>query len=1790
MGVAPTEHLLSQCALPNKLPIRDLNTTAGFFRVENLAVPDLSSPGQGVCQINVRFRHASIGDVTLALSAPNGKSYRLIEAAGSRPTAGTTWDITFVGCNQTPNPDEGNFIKPAWDSDQDWGTNRTYRGSYHPVTCLESINTGPANGMWTVSVVDVTGEGSGEIEAFEVVFCNPQGMTCSDCVLNAGRVTVDTLSYCGGDPMLSNIRIFPTITGTEPDPAKYSYRYVVTSAGRIIQIAPVPDLSGDAKGNYVIWGLSIANQDLGVLPGMIGRTIGYLRNELNPKKLRICGSIAQGFKIVEILSDPGTFHVVDTFICAAAPIEFGTKFITTPGIFVETLTSSRGCDSIVELRVKEFKAADPITDPGTLTCSNKPLSLAWTNNQYAKTPSYQWSTVDGSILSDARMHTVDIDLPGTYQLAMSLDQCRDTLTISVLDDGTLPELAISDVVMDCNANIGLLRPVSNATSYQWSGPFGYTASVKNIDVTEPGAYTLVATGTNCAVRKTIQVSADFDAPNDVTVEGGTIRCAMDTVMLSAGSSTPGVTYSWTGPNGFTSQDPNPWVSEVGFYTVRVTSPSGGCTEQRQTEVVSIFSEPVINITGATLDCDGLTKRIITSVNDPLASFQWTGPSGYTSTAKSPTVNTPGVYQVVVTDSRQCTYLQTAAVTVDTIHPVVAANDLNLRCKQEDFILTASVSSLHPAIYRWRGPNNFASNSQDATATQAGTYTLTVEDPVNGCSAKAEVVVSPDPQQPVIETENGVINCTKSQDTLVVTASCVAGCSTVWTGPNGFAMMGDTAIVTAGGSYQATVTDLASGCFSKGAFIVRVDTVAPKRDVRIRSIGCTRSGEISLRNQNNFSDWIWRDSTSGDSSIKATINTFAPTVFDLVSRGKNGCLARDRYSMTRMDDAPDLSLRADTINCANEVVRVATHIGNYPTSQIDSYSWVLPGGSASTAAIPQVSQPGNITLSVVMKNGCVGSVSGVVDTNFSKPAVQALGGGFRCRDAGLTLDFSSTKEPLFTSWTGPNAFASNERNPIVPLPGVYTLNILGSNGCAASDTALVYYTDRLPQLELVGDTITCYDPAGDLAFRTDAPVGYSFKWLDPGGRLDSLRQSIRTTLVGPYQLEIIDQNECRVIEEVRIEIDTISIGQQITSSLVSCAEPSTQLTLDTFFDFLSYRWSFDSMVISTDRQPTVIGGGIYTLATINTNGCEREINHQVRADTISPKFDLPNDTLDCSVTRLTLRPTVVNNAWSYAWQGPNGFTFNRANPLITEPGIYTVRATSANQCITEKQSLISSDVFFPEISVDDTFLPCSGDSVRLSFSSTSVLAEANWFGPNNFYVADTIANTLDAGVYYIVVKAPNGCQVVDSLLVNADPQLVAPILATQNIDCTHPTGSMAITNVMEDFAYTWIHGPDAFVDTMVTTVDPGDFRLEALHIPSACLISDQVSIVIDTVAPAVQIVENDSIICTHREITLGSEVDTAVLYRWSTLDGTIVTLDTLPAISVDTPGLYQLEVTSRHNSCVAVDNFLVEESFSDLTGVLLQVTSADCHGDDDAVIRIDSVRGGDGPYMFSLGGDFFTSRNAFTFLTPQTYTLHIKDVNGCAYDTTIMVDRAATFDLAFPQDEYRINLGDDLELAFETDLPEEDQLIVDWSGPSTPDTSSCQICPSIVLMPLYNTEVKVGVLSQEGCLMEETVLIRVTDPGGIFVPNAFTPNNDGVNDFAEVFTGANIQHVASFEIYDRWGNNVFSAFNFPPGSEAARWNGNYRGELLNPGVFIYQVKAIDIRGKTKILAGDMALLH
>jgi gliding motility-associated-like protein len=218
---------------------------------------------------------------------------------------------------------------------------------------------------------------------------------------------------------------------------------------------------------------------------------------------------------------------------------------------------------------------------------------------------------------------------------------------------------------------------SDGTSYSWSGPNGFTSSVQNPSIsnanpTMAGAYIIIVTaGAGCMDRDTINVTVN-SLPIATTGSNSPV-CAESTINLT---SSGGTTYSWKGPNSFTSNAENPQISNAstdmsGTYTVTVTAATG-CTATKTTSVI-VNALPIITSGSNSPVCVGNNINLTSSGG---TGYSWSGPGGFTSSAQNPSIPNAnaamtGNYTVTVTAANGCTNKATQSIIVN-VFPIAKA--------------------------------------------------------------------------------------------------------------------------------------------------------------------------------------------------------------------------------------------------------------------------------------------------------------------------------------------------------------------------------------------------------------------------------------------------------------------------------------------------------------------------------------------------------------------------------------------------------------------------------------------------------------------------------------------------------------------------------------------------------------------------------------------------------------------------------------------------------------------------------------------------------------------------------------------------------------------------------------------------------------------------------------------------------------------------------------------------------------------------------------------------------------
>jgi gliding motility-associated-like protein len=195
-----------------------------------------------------------------------------------------------------------------------------------------------------------------------------------------------------------------------------------------------------------------------------------------------------------------------------------------------------------------------------------------------------------------------------------------------------------------------------------------------------------------------------------------------------------------------------------------------------------------------------------------------------------------------------------------------------------------------------------------------------------------------------------------------------------------------------------------------------------------------------------------------------------------------------------------------------------------------------------------------------------------------------------------------------------------------------------------------------------------------------------------------------------------------------------------------------------------------------------------------------------------------------------------------------------------------------------------------------------------------------------------------------------------------------------------------------------------------------------------------------------------------------------------------------------------------------------------------------------------------------------------------------DGNNCFTDTAYVL-------VAVGQ-PVQVELGPDQTLPTGTKLP---LTTVITNGPIrrwqwTPTTGlSCAACPLPIAEIKKDISYVVKVTSSYGCQDQDTINIKVfCESAQVFIPNAFSPDNDGVNDILMV-RAKGIQTVKHFRVFNRWGQVVFERTNFPPNDPGYAWDGRVRGVAGAPDVYVYTADVICENGATYTYKGNITIV-
>ena len=169
---------------------------------------------------------------------------------------------------------------------------------------------------------------------------------------------------------------------------------------------------------------------------------------------------------------------------------------------------------------------------------------------------------------------------------------------------------------------------------------------------------------------------------------------------------------------------------------------------------------------------------------------------------------------------------------------------------------------------------------------------------------------------------------------------------------------------------------------------------------------------------------------------------------------------------------------------------------------------------------------------------------------------------------------------------------------------------------------------------------------------------------------------------------------------------------------------------------------------------------------------------------------------------------------------------------------------------------------------------------------------------------------------------------------------------------------------------------------------------------------------------------------------------------------------------------------------------------------------------------------------------------------------------------------------------KIRFGDSLLLspAISPSIEEIEQLI--WENTGKDD---CLNCASITIKPTQSTTITLTIVDKNGCIATDEIVVQVDRKQLYYIPTVFSPNSDGINDELQIYPSAGIKRIISFQIFDRWGNIVYSQKNYLPDTNNT-WDGSFNGDKLQQGVYLYNLEVELINNSIEQFGGDITIIR
>ncbi|MBS1652499.1 MAG: gliding motility-associated C-terminal domain-containing protein [Bacteroidetes bacterium] len=703
----------------------------------------------------------------------------------------------------------------------------------------------------------------------------------------------------------------------------------------------------------------------------------------------------------------------------------------------------------------------------------------------------------------------------------------------------------------------------------------------------------------------------------------------------------------------------------------------------------------------------------------------------------------------------------------------------------------------------------------------------------------------------------------------------------------------------------------------------------------------------------------------------------------------------------------------------------------------------------------------------------------------------------------------------------------------------------------------------------GGLITNNLPPVCLGSQACAPSGYAtYNWTGPGG-FTSATQCFTPTTAGSYTVVCHPQISCSPSKTLTLNANS-PYTVSVSSNSITCngfGNGTATVSPQAGFGPYTYTWSnASSGSIGNAININSLTPGTYSVAVSN-GSCVVTNTFAIIQPSVLTASVTNVSTVTCySGTNGAISTSVSGGVGGYSYAWSPILSVNGTLSAIPA-GNYTCIISDANSCSVSITTVVTQPTQLALSLTSNTTAVCAGNSIVLTANTTGGIGAYTYNWSNGGSASSNSVTSSSGGTYTysVTITDANSCTITAQKTCSFIPN---PIVLVDNQAMCQ--GRSVQLNANGASSYTWspalglnvTYGSAVVASPAITSI------YSVIGSNQFCKSTTNVTVIV-VPFPDVQITCPNQQVCDGQSTTISASG--AQNYIWS------------PSNQVSSTSAANIVATPLATGEVTLVGY--NSSGTVVCSVQKMMPLVVVPNVTPAVSQSQTICAGEKATFYASGGDTYTwspstGLNATNIsgvvsnaASDVTYTVGISWKGACGASTVVSlyVKPSPTIQASSTSNTYNID----------------DQMFINAVSNGTlswisGDEIICSICPSTQVTPKRNSCYVAQAVNNFGCKASDQVCLNITLNYGIYIPDAFTPNGDGINDEFRV-AGYSISEV-KMDIFDRWGEKLFSSSDITKG-----WDGMYNGTLCKSDAYVYKISYKGIDGKIVQKTGHVTLL-